>query len=91
MQKRISSEETARRREDFSGASVGPRFPNIFDSSRGDAIPADIIGATISSFGAAPPSAKLEGGGLIIDYIPTGEIETKRLVLAFNDCGMWIR
>jgi hypothetical protein len=78
-------------RRDLSAAAVIPRLPDAFDSARrGDAIPPDIIGATILSFGAAPSELHLEGGGLIVDYIPKGATEANRLVLAFNDCGMWI-
>jgi hypothetical protein len=76
---------------DFLSASVIPRLPDCRDSARaGDAFPPDIIGAKILRFGAAPPECELEGGGLIIDYIPLDESEPKRLVLAFNELGMWI-
>ncbi len=57
---------------------------------RGATFPLDIIGAVIVDFGAAPPECDLEGGGLIIDYIPKGAADSKRLVLAFNECGMWV-
>lgn len=72
------------------GAAVIPRLPDWRDSEqRGDLLPPDIIGATIVSFGAAPAEFRIEGGGLIIDYLPHGESETRRVVLAFNELGMW--
>jgi len=55
-----------------------------------DTFPPDIVGAKIVCLGAAPRECDVEGGGLIIDYIPQGENESKRLVLAFNELGMWI-
>jgi hypothetical protein len=76
---------------DLSSASVIPRLPDWRDSARrGDTFPPDIIGATIIHFGAAPTECGLEGGGLIIDYVPHGDSESKRLVLAFNELGMWV-
>ena len=76
---------------DFSKAVVIPRLPDVFNSMRkGEVFPSDLIGATIVGFGAAPAEYNLEGGGLIIDYFPSGSNQRKRLVLAFNDCGMWI-
>lgn len=76
---------------DLLGASVIPRLPARRDPAvRGDALPEDIIGAIIVRFGAAPPECDLEGGGLIVDYIPKEATEPKRLVLAFNELGMWI-
>jgi hypothetical protein len=76
---------------DLSRARVIPRLPDCIDSARkGDAFPSDIIGATILRFGAAPPDCDLEGGGLIIDYVPEGQADAKRLALAFNELGMWV-
>jgi len=75
---------------DFSQVAVIPRLPDWRDPLRSDAIPADLIGARIEKFGAAPIECDLEGGGLIIDYVPNGQIDAKRLVLAFNELGMWI-
>jgi len=71
-------------------AEVIPRLPDWRDAARyGAPIPTDIVGATIVSFGAAPPECDLEGGGLIIDYLPIGATERKRLILAFTELGMW--
>jgi hypothetical protein len=76
---------------DLSTASIIPRLPDWRDSAHaGEAFPPDIIGATIVRFGAASQERDLEGGGLIIDYIPKHESEPKRLVLAFSELGMWV-
>jgi hypothetical protein len=75
----------------LSEATVIPRLPDRRDPSRrGDPFPPDLIGATVVGFGAAPPECDLEGGGLIIDYMPKGKADPKRLVLAFNELGMWV-
>ena len=76
---------------DLSKTSVIPQLPDWRDSARnGEAIPRDIIGATIIRLGAAPTECDIEGGGLVIDYVPKDANDTKRLVLAFNELGMWI-
>src|SRR4051794_17237347 len=75
----------------LSDASVIPRLPDWQASAlRGKLFPLDIINAEIVRFGAAPNECNLEGGGLIIDYLPKGQSEPKRLVLAFNELGMWV-
>ena len=76
---------------DLSKTTVNPRLPDWRDSAgNGEAIPRDLIGATIVRLGAAPAECDIEGGGLVIDYVPKDAIDTKRLVLAFNELGMWI-
>ena len=76
---------------DLSEATVIPRLPDRRNpSQRGHAFPPNLIGATIINFGAASPECDLEGGGLIIDYVPKGGTDSKRLVLAFNELVMWV-
>lgn len=75
---------------DFASAEVLARLPDFFHRERGDQIPSDLIGAKVIHFGAAPSGCDLEGGGLIIDYIPDNSSYTHRLVLAFNELGMWV-
>jgi hypothetical protein len=57
---------------------------------RGKLVPKEIIGARIIGFGAAPIEGDIEGGRLILDYIPAEADVPKRLVLGFNELGMWI-
>lgn len=52
------------------------------------AVFAALKGATILAIGA-PEGADLEGGGLVIDYGFADGV-AKRLVLAFNEAGMWV-
>jgi hypothetical protein len=75
----------------LSATKVIPRLPDRIDPSRrGDVFPPDLIGATIVGFGAASPELGIEGGGLIIDYLPDGQTLPKRLVLGFTELGMWV-
>ncbi len=73
----------------LANATILPKLPDYFDRARGESIPPDLLGATIIEFGSAPKESDLEGGGLIIDYIPRDQTKKRRLVLAFNELGMW--
>jgi len=70
---------------------AGERFGDIFKPERGELVPSDLIGATILAIGAPTgEEEKPEGGGLLIDYAVAGNGERKRIILAFNELGMWI-
>ena len=66
------------------------RLPDWINPHDGDELPPRISGATIVRFGGGCAKADLEGGGLIIDYIPAGERDTLRVALSFNERGMWV-
>ena len=71
-------------------APIIDRLPDWRDPARrGSKIPKDIVGSTVVGFGSAPVECDVEGGGLIIDYVPRGSTETKRAIFAFNELGMW--
>lgn len=79
-------------RRNLLSARIIPKLPDAINSEqRGELFPPDLDGSKIVNFDAAPPEYRLEGGGLIIDYIPDGSVETKRIVLGFNELGMWIQ
>lgn len=67
-----------------------PVLPNRFRPEDGQPLPQGIIGSTILCFGGAPVTADLEGGGLVIDYIPAGHTEVLRAALSFCENGMWL-
>ena len=69
-------------------ARLIPRLPNWFDPNKGKDIPSDLIGATVVAVGTI--DEKIEGGGLVLDYRPRDTEPVCRLVLAFNELGMWI-
>jgi len=66
-----------------------PNLPDYLRPEEGDKIPTDLIGSKIVGFGTIN-EAHVEGGGLVIDYVPHGGTQCQRLHLAFNELGMWI-
>lgn len=79
--------ETARK---FATLEPEAHLPDRFHPEDGDPLPAGLVGASIIRFGAAPKSAGLEGGGLVIDYRPHGQNHVVRVVLSMNELGMWV-
>ena len=65
-----------------------PRLPDSFNPNRGTEVPTDLICATIVAIGTI--DEQIEGGGLVLDYQPQKANRVYRLVLAFNELGMWI-
>jgi hypothetical protein len=63
------------------------KWANYFNSSEGGVVPADLIG--VADIGAYQGENKPEGGGLVIEYQPAHSNDKKRIVLAFNESGMW--
>jgi hypothetical protein len=59
--------------------------------SDGEPLPERVIGAKILRFGAAPRIACVEGGGLVIDYLPNGETVPIRVVFSFTELGMGVK
>jgi hypothetical protein len=68
---------------------VVPRLPNYRGSAYGKAVPRELRGAEIMRFGTVD-EVDLEGGGLVIDYRTKNSATTKRIVLSFNELGMWV-
>jgi hypothetical protein len=66
---------------------VLPLLPDIF--GRHDEYPAHLIDAKIVAFGTLPDRS-IEGGGLVIDYRPSGAKAVKRVIFAFCETGMWV-
>jgi len=56
--------------------------------SRGPEMPAELVGATIVAIGTPDDDDLVEGGGLVIDYIPAGYLESRRIVFAISELGM---
>ena len=69
--------------------AISGRWANIFQSDRGELVPPDLIGAKIIAIGMPVGGKSVEGGGLAIEYRPADSKKSKRITLAFNDCGMW--
>ena len=71
-------------------AKVVPYLPAPVTRGR-DAIPSDVVGAEIVAFGTFANASAVEGGGLVIDYRRPGERQVRRVVLGFNELGMWLQ
>jgi hypothetical protein len=70
---------------------VVPVLLDVFYYQRGKPIPEAIVGSTILAFGTIPENnTGVEGGGLVIDYLPRDGQRTRRAVLAFTELGMWV-
>jgi hypothetical protein len=55
----------------------------------GEEVLREMSGATIVRIGS-PDEGDLEGGGLIIDFRPAGEVKIRRVVFSFNERAMWV-
>lgn len=64
-----------------------PKLPSIF--GRHDGIPDGIEGSTIVRFGTIP-GTDIDGGGLVIDYLPREAKGMKRAIFAMSEEGMWV-
>ena len=56
---------------------------------RRERLPKGLIGAEILDIGTVEDAGMVEGGGLVIDFLPAGSQQTHRVVLGFNEIGMW--
>lgn len=53
--------------------------------------PPDLLGAELLRFGMPDTEHdRPEGGGLIVEYLPKGGTRARRMVLGFNELGMWL-
>lgn len=85
----MSAANFSRRDVDYCSAKITPRLAYVF--AEGDeAFPAELAGATITRIGSPEDPKLIEGGGLVIDFVPQGATTTRRLVLGFTELGMWI-
>lgn len=76
--------------EDYANVSIVQLLPNSADPDGGNRPPKGLLGARIVNFGTG--HLDVEGGGLIIDYVPPEpEANVERVVFAFNECGMWVK
>ena len=48
-----------------------------------------MAGVTIIRIGSTDEDG-IDGGGLLIDYLPKGSDAPRRVVFAFNDSGLWV-
>lgn len=70
-------------------------LPRYFESHSVDPLPPGLIGAKTIAFGGVDFESRekldnIEGGGLVIDYLPDGSSTVRRTVLSFNELGMGV-
>ena len=77
---------------DFSSLKVARELPPTGGyTERAEALFEGLCGATIVEIGAPDEeNTKIEGGGLIIDFIPKSSDQVRRAIFGFNDRGMWV-
>jgi hypothetical protein len=73
---------------DWANVEMIPMFPCTPPCPEADAVPAELIGATIVAVGQPPRSCILLSHLLMIDFIPASGGEARRIVLEFDDRGM---
>ena len=74
-----------------SKIEILPVWPNAFQRDNAEPIEPDLIGAVILASGMPRHAGeRIEGGGLAIQYKPANTSKAKCIMLAFNDCGMWV-
>ena len=70
------------------GAKILKKLPASLGER--ERVPRDLDGARIVGFGTFKNRSHVEGGGLVIDYVPDGSRLVHRVVLAFNEVAMWV-
>lgn len=75
---------------EYKSMAVLPHLPELFHGEWAEPIPQGLLGARIIRFGAAPIDAKIEGGGLVIDYVAVNETHVRRVIFKFTVLGMWV-
>jgi hypothetical protein len=66
------------------------KLPDAFHPKEGDPIPSQLIGAKIIRIGTLEEGSHMEGGGLVIEYMPDSDKSSRRIILEFTELGMWV-
>ena len=74
--------------EKLRTAKVIDWLPHMF--GRNESVPDGLVGATIVQIGTFKDTSLVEGGGLVIDYLPPQATQTRRAILAFDGTEMWL-
>ena len=67
---------------------VKPYLPGCFGGN--EYVPEELNGATIKFVGTFENQDLIQGGGLVIDYVPSNQKESKRIILEFTSNAMWV-
>lgn len=77
---------------DFSKLQIARELPPAGDyTDRASDLFEAMVGARIVDIGAPfGGDRRIEGGGLVVEFIPAGDTAKRRVVFGFNEGGMWI-
>ena len=67
-------------------AAIKPEWPGGY----GIQVPDELINARIVAIGSFVDETLVPEGGLVINYVPVEGGTMCRIVIAFNDSGMWV-
>jgi hypothetical protein len=74
---------------DYRSLKIVEAFPLArFAPEGGEVLFRRMRGATIVQIGSTDEDG-IEGGGLLIDYVPANGTTPYRIVFAFNELGLW--
>lgn len=74
---------------DYVGLKIVEAFPHaLYAPEGGEVLLRGMRGATIVRIGSTDEEG-IEGGGLLIDYVPANGTRARRAVFAFNELGLW--
>lgn len=75
---------------DLGSIPIINRLPSLFNQQIKTEFPNILIGSRIVAIGTPVDEWAVEGGGLIMDFVPDGETDIHRIVFGFSELGMWI-
>ena len=74
---------------DYQELKIMEALPHaLYQPEGGEVLLRRLRGATILRIGSTDQEG-IEGGGLLIDYVPANGQQMRRVVFGFNDLGMW--
>ena len=74
---------------DYAALEIMEALPHaLYQPESGEILLRRMRGATIVRIGSTDEEG-IEGGGLLIDYVPANGHQVRRAVFAFNELGLW--
>lgn len=71
-----------------AAAEIIARLPKSYAPQDGEPIPVQLIGAKIIGIGTFADGSRLQGGGLVVEYLPSDSINARRIVFEFDEREM---
>jgi uncharacterized small protein (DUF1192 family) len=90
LESQIAALEERSRSRTFGQLKIAEALPLAsFSPEGGEDLLRCMAGGTILRIGSTDERG-IEGGGLLIHYVPLGETQAQRAVFAFNELGLWV-